>query len=143
MIAAGSGRLPEAGVHIKMLMSYNILIVDDSAIMRHMVARALRLSGLPLGELYHADDGRAGVAVARQHRLHLIVTDLNMPVMDGDEMIDELRADPCTAGLPVIVMSSEASEVRRQRLAAYNIPFVQKPFARELLSDIIRRTLQA
>lgn len=123
-------------------MTYNILIVDDSVIMRAMIARTLRLSGMPLGELFHAGDGRAGAALVRQHRIDLVVTDLNMPVMDGDAMIDELRADPHTADLPVVVVSSDASESRRERLTARNIPFVQKPFARELLSDIILKTLR-
>lgn len=122
-------------------MALNVLIVDDSWIMRAMVARTLRLSGIPLGEVYEAGDGRAGAAMARELRVDLVLTDLNMPVMDGDAMIAELRGDPRTAELPIIVVSSEASDARREHLRARNIAFVQKPFTREHLRDVVLTAL--
>lgn len=122
-------------------MALNVLIVDDSWIMRAMIARTLRLSGLPLGEVYEAADGRAGAAIVRDRHVDLVLTDLNMPVMDGDAMIAELRSDPLTADLPIIVVSSEASDERRELLRARNIAFVLKPFTREYLRDVILITL--
>src|SRR4051812_35712508 len=114
-------------------MSFNILIVDDSPVMRAMIARTLRLSGLPLRTLYEAGDGEAGAVAAQTHWIDLVLTDLNMPRMDGEQMILALRAQPKTLDLPVVVVSSDASTSRRARIAALGAAFVQKPFTPEEL----------
>ena len=123
-------------------MSLNILIVDDSPVMRGMIARTLRLSGLPLGTLYEAGDGRAGAESAQSNWVDLVLTDLNMPGMDGEAMIVALRAREATAALPVVVVSSDASTSRRERMAAHGVAFVQKPFTPEQLRTVVLTTLQ-
>ncbi len=122
-------------------MSFNILIVDDSSVMRAMIARTLALSGLPIGEVHQAGDGAAGLAMIREHWIDLALVDLNMPVLGGEDMIDRLRQDPDGTRLPIIVVSSDASTVRHERLAAKGIGFVQKPFAPEQLRDLVLNTL--
>jgi two-component system chemotaxis response regulator CheY len=109
-------------------MAFNVLIVDDSAVMRGMIARVVRLSGLPLGALYEAGDGAAGLGRARAHWVDLVLLDVNMPVMDGEEMLRRLRAAPETGRLPVIVVSTEGSEARRAALEALGVSFIRKPF---------------
>ena len=120
-------------------MAFNVLIVDDSAVMRAMVARVLRLSGLPLGEVYEAGDGAQGLAAVRAHWVDLVLLDVNMPVMDGEEMLRRLRAEPETAALPVIVVSTEGSEARRAALEALGVWFIRKPFKPEELRALILR----
>jgi two-component system chemotaxis response regulator CheY len=119
-------------------MAFNVLIVDDSAVMRAMIARVVRLSGVPLGELTRRRRRRR----ARGHREHwvdLVLLDVNMPVMDGEEMLRRLRAAPETAALPVIVVSTEGSEARRHALEALGVSFIRKPFKPEELRALILR----
>ena len=120
-------------------MAFNVLIVDDSAVMRAMVGRVLRLSGLPLGAVYEAADGAEGLARVRAHRVDLVLLDVNMPVMDGEQMLRRLRADPGTAALPVVVVSTEGGDARVRALAALRVGFVRKPFKPETLrAEVLR-----
>lgn len=121
-------------------MAFNVLIVDDSAVMRAMIARVVRLSGLPLGTLHEAGDGAAGLDAVREHWIDLVLLDINMPVMDGEAMLRHLRADPETAALPVIVVSTEGSEARRAALEALGVSFIRKPFKPEELRALVLQT---
>ncbi len=120
-------------------MAFNVLIVDDSAVMRAMITRVVKLSGVPLGAFYEAGDGEEGLRRLREHWVDLVLLDVNMPVMNGEQMLRRLRADPETASLPVIVVSTESSETRVNALEELGVSFVHKPFAPETLRDIILR----
>jgi two-component system chemotaxis response regulator CheY len=120
-------------------MAFNVLIVDDSAVMRAMISRVVRLSGVPLGEMYEAGNGVEGLRVVGEHWVDLVLLDINMPVMNGEEMLRRLRAEPETASMPVIVVSTESSETRVHALEELGVAFVHKPFAPEQLRDTILR----
>jgi len=122
-------------------MAFNILVVDDSAVMRAMITRTLQLSGLPLGDIHEAANGDEGARAARAKWIDLVLVDLNMPVKGGEEMIDELRADPDGGILPIVVVSSDSNPTRHARLRAKGVHFVQKPFTPEQLRDIVLKTL--
>jgi two-component system chemotaxis response regulator CheY len=122
-------------------MALNILIVDDSSVMRAMVIKTLRLSQLPLGELFEAPNGQEALKVLDGNWIDLALVDINMPVMDGEEMIDRLRQNPATMDLPVIVVSTEGSETRKEVLMQKGAKFVHKPFTPEALRDVILVTL--
>ena len=122
-------------------MFLNVLVVDDSAVMRAMISRVVRLSGVPLAELHEAANGVEGLRKIREHWIDLVLLDVNMPLMDGEEMLRRLRAEPETAGLPVIVVSTESSETRVAALERLGVAFVHKPFTPEdLRATIIRIT---
>lgn len=118
-------------------MQFNVLVVDDSAVMRQMILRTLRMSGLPLGELHEAADGEEALARLREAWVDLVLLDINMPVMNGEEVIRHLRVDPETADLKIIVVSTERSDARIERLAEMGVAFVHKPFTPETLRDTI------
>ena len=118
-------------------MPLTVIVVDDSAVMRAMILRTLRLSGLPLGETVCCSNGQEGLDAIRTHRPDLALVDINMPVMDGEQLIDHLRADPKTARVPVVVVSTESSDARVERLRAKGARFVHKPFTPEQLRDTI------
>ncbi len=119
-------------------MSLNILVVDDSSVMRSMVIRTLKLSGLPLGEVYQAANGREGLQLLDANWIDLALVDLNMPVMDGEEMIDQLRLNPDTEQLSVVVVSTESSDTRIEKLKrSRNVEFVHKPFTPEALRETV------
>ncbi|MCC6243370.1 MAG: response regulator [Gemmatimonadaceae bacterium] len=120
-------------------MAFNVLVVDDSAVMRQMVVRTLKLSGIPLGTIHEAANGEEGLFVLQDEWVDLLLLDVNMPVMNGEEMLRRLRASPETENLPVIVVSTEGSETRLAALHELGATVVRKPFAPELLRDTILR----
>ena len=122
-------------------MPLNILVVDDSAVMRAIIIKTLRLSRLPLGEVHEATNGQEALKVLDGNWIDLALVDINMPVMDGEEMINRLRQNPATVDLPVIIVSTEGSETRKEALMQKRAGFVHKPFTPETLRFAILRTL--
>ena len=120
-------------------MAFNVLVVDDSAVMRQMVVRTLKMSGLPLGTVLEAANGEEGLFVLHDQWVDLLLLDINMPVMNGEEMLRRVRASPETESLPVIVVSTEGSETRLAALQELGASIVHKPFAPETLRDTILR----
>jgi two-component system chemotaxis response regulator CheY len=118
-------------------MSLNVLIVDDSAVMRSMIVKTLRLAGLAVGEIHEAANGQEGLDVLDGQWVDLVLADINMPVMNGEEMIDRIRSNPAWKDLPVIVISTEGSQTRIESLRRKNTKFVHKPFSPEVLRDVI------
>ena len=124
-------------------MSLNILITDDSAVMRRMIRKTLELSGLPLGEIYEAGNGEEGLEAIDNHWIDLVLVDINMPVMNGEEMIQQIRSRADTQDLPIIVVSTEGSQTRIDRLEQRGAKFIHKPFSPELVLEIIQQALGA
>ncbi|MBM4278951.1 MAG: response regulator [Deltaproteobacteria bacterium] len=122
-------------------MALNILLVDDSSVMRAIIIKTLRLSQLPLGEIHEASNGQEALKVLDGNWIDLALVDINMPVMNGEEMINKLRQNPATADLPVIIVSTESSETRKEELIQKGAGFVHKPFTPETLRDAVLRTL--
>jgi len=118
-------------------MSLNILVVDDSAVMRSMIIRTLKLAGLPLGDIHQAGNGQEGLAVLEKEWVDLALVDINMPVMNGEEMIDRTRQNPSTADLPILVVSTESSTARIDGLRKKGVEFIHKPFTPEGLRQKI------
>jgi len=118
-------------------MSLNILIVDDSAVMRAMVAKTLRAAGMPIGQTLEAENGEKGLSVLADNWIDLVFADINMPVMGGEEMIDRIRANPTWTNLPIIIISTEGSKARIESLRAKGTEFVHKPFSPEIVRDIV------
>ncbi len=118
-------------------MSLNVLVVDDSAVMRSMIIKTLRLSGVPFDEMYEAANGVEALRVLEKNWIDLALVDLSMPVMSGEELIAELRNNPATEKLPVIVVSTEGSRTRIEGLRRRGAAFVHKPFTPEKLRQTI------
>ena len=118
-------------------MTLNVLIVDDSKVMRAMIRRTLSLCGLALGEIYDAGNGVEALQRLSEHWVDLALLDVNMPVMDGEELLTRIRASDEWRALAVIVVSTESSETRLARLQAHSVQIVHKPFTPEQLRDTI------
>jgi two-component system, chemotaxis family, chemotaxis protein CheY len=117
-------------------VAFNILVVDDSAVMRSMIIRVLRLSGLSLGQVFEAANGREGLRVLDEKWVDLALVDINMPVMNGEEMIEEVRRNKA-ADLPIIVVSTESNADRVESIQLKNAEFVHKPFTPEILRKTV------
>lgn len=123
-------------------MAYNILIVDDSAIVRTVVERALRLSGVDIGELLHASNGQEGLDHLSNNWVDLVFADLNMPVMDGMTMISEMEEKGYLEDTAVVVVSTDRSDVRMRELKAKGVrEYLNKPFTPEAIRDIVQTCL--
>jgi two-component system, chemotaxis family, chemotaxis protein CheY len=118
-------------------MALNILVVDDSSVMREMVIKTLRLSGVALNQIHQAANGHEALTELNQQRIDLALVDINMPVMGGLELIERLRATPKFVELPIIVVSTESSQDLIEMLQQKGISFVHKPFSPESLSQTI------
>lgn len=119
----------------------NVLVVDDSAVTRAMILKTLRVAGIDVGETHEAPDGLAGLEVLAHHWVDLAFVDINMPVMNGEEMICRIRDNPAWSDLPVIVVSTEGSQTRIERLQAKGAYFIHKPFSPEAVRDLVQDIL--
>ena len=122
-------------------MTKLILTVDDSASIRQMVK--LTLTGVGYIVL-QACDGAEGLAKARATAVDLVVTDLNMPVMNGLSLIRELRKLASYKGVPIIFLTTESDPVMKQAAkAAGATGWITKPFQQEQLIAVTRKVLGA
>lgn len=120
-------------------MSAAILAVDDSASIRVAIKIALSGAGYAVTE---AVNGADGIAKAQAGRFDLIVTDLNMPIMDGLTMIEQLRQSPAHMGVPIIFLTTESDAAMKQRAkAAGATGWLTKPFDPDQLVKIIKKVL--
>ena len=113
-----------------------VLIVDDSSVMRKIVERALRQSGLDLGEVREASNGAEGLVEAQKGSLDIILSDINMPVMDGLEFLKNLASIEPAKGVPVIMITTEGGEARVvEALSAGAKGYLRKPFTAEQVKE--------
>lgn len=118
-------------------MSKLILTVDDSRTMRDMLRMALTSAGF---EVVQAEDGVHGLEVLTDAKPDVIVTDINMPRMDGYGFIEGVRASPVHRAVPILVLSTESSPEKKHRARqAGATGWIVKPFNPEKLADAIRR----
>lgn len=89
-----------------------VLIVDDSQTVRNEISQALQAAGFGTVE---ASDGQIGLELAREQKFSLIILDVNMPRMNGLEMLEHLRLDWATANVPVVILTTEAEEAMIER----------------------------
>ncbi|MEO1021338.1 MAG: response regulator [Bacteroidota bacterium] len=118
-------------------MAINILVVDDSAVMRSMIKKTIRSSNLDVGDIHEAANGQEGLDVLSQNWLDLLFIDVNMPVMDGIEMLTRVRENPETSDMPVLIVSTESNNERIKLIHSKKAGFVHKPFTPEKLKESI------
>jgi len=120
-------------------MRKRILAVDDSPSVRQMVKLTLSGAGY---DIIEAGDGAEGLSKARASTLDMVVTDLNMPVMNGLGLIRELRKLPAYRGVPILFLTTESDpEMKKQAKAAGATGWITKPFQQDQLVAIVRKVL--
>ena len=122
-------------------MSKTILSVDDSASVLRMVKLTLAGSGY---NVVQASNGAEGLSKARAGGIDMVLTDLNMPVMNGITMIRELRKLPQCTGMPIIFLTTEsAANMKQEAKAAGATGWITKPFQQDQLLAVVRKVLGA
>lgn len=124
-------------------MALNILLVDDSQTTRSIVGRTLKMSGLELGDVREAENGRQALELLDRHWVDLVISDLNMPVMSGVDLIGKMKEDPLLRTVPVLVVTAEGNRRRIEGLKASGLVtgYLRKPFSPEQVRDAIRQAL--
>ncbi len=112
------------------------LIVDDSSVMRKIVERALRQAGLDPLIVHEAGSGTEGLEVLKAKQVDLILSDINMPSMDGLEFLRQIRAQQLAPGVPVVMITTESSEEHvKAAIQAGARGYIRKPFTAEQVKE--------
>jgi two-component system, chemotaxis family, chemotaxis protein CheY len=125
-------------------VAFNILIVDDSAVTREVMTRSCRLSGADLGEIYQAANGQEALDLLGTKWADIIFADINMPVMDGCQLVEELSKRDEWQRVPVVIVSTEGSRTRMDELRRLGVSaYIRKPFTPEQVAAVIRQIMGA
>jgi two-component system chemotaxis response regulator CheY len=112
------------------------LIVDDSSVMRKIVERSLRQAGLDPLVVFEAGSGTEGLEVLKTSKVDLILSDINMPSMDGLEFLRQIRLQNLAPGIPVVMITTESSEEHvKQAITAGAQGYIRKPFTAEQVKE--------
>jgi len=112
----------------------NVLIVDDSSTMRKIISRSLRQAGLAVDDIFEAGDGIEGLSVLSEKNVNLILSDINMPNMDGLEFVKQVRANGNT--VPIVMITTEGGEdIIKEALASGASASIKKPFTPDQLNE--------
>jgi two-component system, chemotaxis family, chemotaxis protein CheY len=121
-------------------MSFRVMTVDDSPILRKAIKKVVMLVGVEEGGISEAANGQEALDRLESDWVDLVLLDLNMPVMDGLQFLRELRNRPEHRSLPVVVVSTDANEERRTLLRTLGVNhFLHKPFEPEALRAILEK----
>ena len=124
-------------------MGVQILVVDDSAAIRKILQRVLRQTGMPIATIIEAGDGEEALATLGAQGADLVLTDINMPKMDGLQLLGRMKAAAAWQLIPVIMITTEGGETKvaeAVRLGAAG--YVRKPFTADQIKEKLGRILE-
>jgi len=123
-------------------MAFNVLIVDDSLAMRSVIKKTIKIAGFKIGELLEASDGRKALEVMENAWVDVVLTDINMPNMNGFELIETMQQDAVLKQIPIVMVTTEGSEKAVERaMTAGARGFIQKPFSPEEIVKTLNQIL--
>jgi two-component system chemotaxis response regulator CheY len=115
-----------------------VLIVDDSNTMREMVKKTMRMAGLDIGEIYEASNGIEALAKLADHPVAVIMLDINMPTMNGIQLLTRMKQNERLKDIPIVIASTEGSKERMEQMHEFGAAgYVRKPFQPEQLRDVL------
>jgi two-component system, chemotaxis family, chemotaxis protein CheY len=117
-------------------MESDVLVVDDSAAIRKILQRVLRQTGMAIGTVHEAGDGQEALDLLKAHKIDLVLTDINMPKMDGLQLLGAMKASPQWNSIPVMMITTEGGETKvgeAVRLGAAG--YVRKPFTADQIKE--------
>ena len=123
-------------------MPLDVLIVDDSAAIRKILERVLRHADFGLRDVVEASDGKEGLARLAEKEVDLVLSDINMPNMDGLEFLAQMKADDRWKNLPVIMVTTEGSQAKvMQAIQLGASGYIRKPFTAEQIKEKLQGIL--
>lgn len=119
-------------------MPLDVLIVDDSAAIRKILQRVLIQAEVPLGQVHEANDGVEALERLKSQSVGLILSDINMPNMDGIELLGKIKANEAFKKVPIIMVTTEGTQARvMQALELGAAGYVKKPFTAEQIKEML------
>lgn len=119
-------------------MALNILVVDDSATVRAVIAKTFNIAGVDVGELHEAENGEEALTLLADNWIDIVFADINMPVMGGIEMVEKMNEKGMLDTIPVVIVSTEGSKTRIDQLMAKGVSgYIRKPFTPEVICNVI------
>ena len=119
-------------------MAKNVLLVDDSSTMRKIVSRSLRQAGLDFGEIYEAGDGLEALAMLEKESVDIVLSDINMPNMNGIEFLREKANRPAIKDIPVFMISTETGDdIIGEAKSLGAIGALKKPFTPDKVNEVL------
>ncbi|RPI77997.1 MAG: response regulator [Desulfobacteraceae bacterium] len=123
-------------------MAYNVLVVDDSLAMRAVIKKTVKASGFKVGQFFDALNGKEALVILRQEWLDLVLTDYNMPDMNGLQLIQEMKKDEILKVIPVVMVTTEASQQRVEEfMRSGAADYIKKPFTPEEIKNKLNRIM--
>ena len=117
-------------------MSIDVLIVDDSSAIRKILQRVLRQTDMAIGEVIEAGDGVEALAVLNAQPIGLVLSDINMPNMDGLKLLQVVRANASWASIPIVMITTEGSQAKVLEAVQLGAAgYVRKPFTAEQIKE--------
>jgi two-component system chemotaxis response regulator CheY len=121
-------------------MAFRVLIVDDSPVMRTFIQRVMTASGFEVSACFQASNGEEALDLLAREWVDVVLTDINMPKMNGEELVRCMEARELK--VPVVVISTDATEVRMAQMLSLGAQgYIKKPFAPEMLREELERVL--
>ena len=125
-------------------MKGTILVVDDSAMMRKVVLRTLKMAGVEFETVLEAGDGSEALNLLRENMVELIMCDINMPIMSGLELLQQIKEQKLALGVPIVMVTTEGSEQQvRQAILVGARGYIRKPFTVEHIENNVKPLLAA
>lgn len=125
------------------MQGIRVLIVDDSAVMRKIVERSLRSAGLELAGVWNAGSGVEALELLRTQQVDMILSDINMPQMNGLEFLRQMAANGIATGTPIVMITTEGSEEHvMQAVQAGARGYILKPFTAEQIKERVLPLLE-
>ena len=125
-------------------MKGTVLLVDDSAIMRKVILRVLKMADVEFESVLEAGDGNAALNLLRANQVALIMCDINMPVMSGLQLLQQIKEENLAVGVPIVMVTTENSELQvRQAILAGARGYIRKPFTADHIKNSVKPLLAA
>jgi len=119
-------------------MAFNILVVDDSETMRAVIKKTVAMSGVQIGEIREAGNGKEALLVLEDAWMDVVLSDINMPEMGGVEFLREVKQDEVLRNIPVIFVTTESSQARIDEVTSLGAAgYIKKPFMPEKIRTIL------
>lgn len=123
-------------------MAYNVLLVDDSSIVRKVLKKTFGLAGVDVGQIVEAENGRVALDKLKDNWIDVVFLDINMPVMNGMEFVREIRANEELKSMPIVVVSTEGAQDRIDELKNSGVKhYLRKPVTPEELAKTLKDVL--
>ena len=123
-------------------MAYNVLVVDDSRTMRMVIIKTIKACGFQVGQFFEAANGNEALEALKNDWVDLVITDYNMPDMDGLTLITEMKNNEELKTIPVVVVTTEGSRERVQEFMEKGADdYIKKPFSPEVIRDKLKQIM--